>query len=155
MTPWTMLPSTGQRLVTLGEVSLTELAADDDEEKRRIIFGTIPRVDGIDASPDPLLELRSVIYFLSGRRRRAQLGNPFAAAPETKQIDGQHAEYAGVKGDPEPEIRMHDPSPRDVKIALVMMKRAYPGGYALNASACFPHYLKKQITDFRPTDKYE
>jgi len=35
-----------------------------------IIFDPIPRVDGIDASDDPLLELRAV-YLLSGRRRRA------------------------------------------------------------------------------------
>jgi hypothetical protein len=28
---------------------------------------------------------------------------------EAKQIDTQHAEHACVKGDPEPEIRMHQP----------------------------------------------
>jgi hypothetical protein len=26
---------------------------------------------------------------------------------EAKQVDGQHAEHAEVKGDPEPEIRLH------------------------------------------------
>jgi hypothetical protein len=26
---------------------------------------------------------------------------------EAKQINSQHSEHAGVKGDPEPEIRMH------------------------------------------------
>jgi len=31
----------------------------------------IPRVDGIEASADPLLELRAAVYLISGRRRRA------------------------------------------------------------------------------------
>jgi catalase len=44
--------------------------APDDEEHRRIIFDPIPRVDGIEASDDPLLELRAAIYLLSGRERR-------------------------------------------------------------------------------------
>jgi catalase len=39
----------------------------------QIIFGPIPRVDGIDPSADPLLELRAAIYLLSGRRRRAAM----------------------------------------------------------------------------------
>jgi len=38
---------------------------------RRIIFDPLPRVDGIDSSGDPLTEVRSDIYLLSGRRRRA------------------------------------------------------------------------------------
>ena len=40
-------------------------------EQKNIIFDPIPRVDGIDASEDPLLELRAAVYLLSGRRRRA------------------------------------------------------------------------------------
>jgi catalase len=53
-----------------GEVVLTEQASADDLEKRRIIFDPVPRVDGIDPSTDPLIEVRSTIYLLSGRRRR-------------------------------------------------------------------------------------
>jgi hypothetical protein len=30
----------------------------------------VARVDGIEASADPLLELRAAVYLLSGRRRR-------------------------------------------------------------------------------------
>lgn len=58
-------------LLTLGEVSLTARVADDDREKRRLIFDPIPRVDGIESSGDPLLQPRADIYLLSGRRRRA------------------------------------------------------------------------------------
>jgi len=56
-------------LVQLGTIELTAKAA-DDQEHRRIIFDPIPRVEGIEPSGDPLLELRAAIYLLSGRRRR-------------------------------------------------------------------------------------
>ena len=56
-------------LVHFGTVELTA-EAPDDEAHRRIIFDPIPRVDGIEPSADPLLELRAAIYLLSGRRRR-------------------------------------------------------------------------------------
>jgi catalase len=48
---------------------------DTEPERRRIIFDPIPRVDGIDSSGDPLSELRSEIYLLSGRRRRVAGGS--------------------------------------------------------------------------------
>jgi catalase len=53
-----------------GTITLTQLVSDDDQEKRKIIFDPIPRVDGIDPSDDPLIEIRSAIYLMSGRRRR-------------------------------------------------------------------------------------
>ena len=56
-------------VIPFGSIVLTEKAT-DDEEHRRIIFDPIPRVDGIESSGDPLLELRAAIYLLSGRRRR-------------------------------------------------------------------------------------
>jgi catalase len=58
-------------LFELGTVSLTELVPDSAAEQRHIIFDPIPRVDGIEPSQDPLLELRSAIYLLAGRRHRA------------------------------------------------------------------------------------
>lgn len=58
-----------RRIVSLGTIALTT-EAPDDEEHRRMIFDPIPRVDGIEASDDPLLELRAAIYLMSGRRRR-------------------------------------------------------------------------------------
>lgn len=56
-------------LVRFGGIELTAKAP-DDQEHRRIIFDPIPRVDGIEPSGDPLLELRAAIYLLSGLRRR-------------------------------------------------------------------------------------
>ena len=57
-------------LLDLGTITLTEPVADNAHEQKHIIFDPIPRVDGIDPSDDPLLELRAAVYLLSGRRRR-------------------------------------------------------------------------------------
>jgi catalase len=58
-------------LIEFGTVTLTGLAVDNESEQRHIIFDPVPRVDGIDPSNDPLIEVRSALYLLSGRRRRA------------------------------------------------------------------------------------
>lgn len=55
----------------LGGISLTSLVEDSAREQKQIIFDPIPRVDGIEPSDDPLLELRAAVYLISGRRRRA------------------------------------------------------------------------------------
>jgi len=54
-----------------GEISLTEIAPDNATKQQHIIFDPIPRVDGIEASADPLFEPRANIYLMAGRRRRA------------------------------------------------------------------------------------
>jgi catalase len=58
-----------------GEISLQEIAPNNASEQRHIIFDPIPRVDGIEASADPLFEPRANIYLMSGRRRRAAGGH--------------------------------------------------------------------------------
>jgi catalase len=57
--------------LTFGELSLNEVAENNAGEQQHIIFDPIPRVDGIEASADPLFEPRANIYLMSGRRRRA------------------------------------------------------------------------------------
>jgi catalase len=57
--------------LALGEISLTAIAPDNPTEQQRLIFDPIPRVDGIEASADPLFEPRANVYLMSGRRRRA------------------------------------------------------------------------------------
>ena len=56
--------------VELGTLELTNIMPDSLAQQKQIIFDPIPRVDGIEPSADPLLELRAAIYLLSGRRRR-------------------------------------------------------------------------------------
>jgi len=58
-------------VVEFGTVELKELVADNAQEQKQIIFDPIPRLDGIEPSEDPLLELRAAVYLISGRRRRA------------------------------------------------------------------------------------
>jgi catalase len=59
-----------RRLVHFGTIVLTARVPDDAHEQKQIIFDPIPRVDGIEPSDDPLLELRAAVYLISGRRRR-------------------------------------------------------------------------------------
>jgi catalase len=54
----------------LGTITLTAPVADNATEQKQIIFDPIPRVEGIEPSDDPLLELRAAVYLISGRRRR-------------------------------------------------------------------------------------
>jgi catalase len=60
-----------RREVPFGTISLTARIDDQVPDRRKIIFDPIPRVDGIESSGDPLTAVRSDIYLLSGRRRRA------------------------------------------------------------------------------------
>lgn len=57
--------------IAFGEISLTALVPDDAAQQKQIIFDPIPRVNGIEASKDPLFEPRANVYLMSGRRRRA------------------------------------------------------------------------------------
>jgi catalase len=60
-----------RKFLDLGTVSLTEPVLDQAHEQKQIIFDPIPRLEGIEPSDDPLLELRAAIYLISGRRRRS------------------------------------------------------------------------------------
>jgi catalase len=57
--------------IPFGTLTLTARVDDQELERRKIIFDPVPRVDGIDPSGDALTAVRSDIYLLSGRRRRA------------------------------------------------------------------------------------
>jgi catalase len=58
-------------VLPFGEIVLTAIAPENAREQQQIIFDPIPRVDGIEASADPLFEPRANIYLMTGRRRRA------------------------------------------------------------------------------------
>jgi catalase len=66
-----------REMVEFGVIELVEPVKENAAEQKQLIFDPIPRIDGIEASADPLLELRAAIYLLSGRRRRkAELETP-------------------------------------------------------------------------------
>jgi catalase len=58
-------------LEEFGTLTLTSVVPGNAAQQKQIIFDPIPRVDGIEPSADPLLELRAAIYLMSGRRRRS------------------------------------------------------------------------------------
>jgi catalase len=62
-----------RKIVELGTIKLESVVADHDQatEQKRIIFDPIPRVDGIDASDDPILQVRAGAYLIGGKERRA------------------------------------------------------------------------------------
>jgi len=60
-----------RKVVELGTLELTKPVADNAQEAKTVIFDPIPRLDGIEPSDDPLLELRAAVYLISGRKRRA------------------------------------------------------------------------------------
>ena len=66
--------------IPFGTITLTARVDDGEPERRKFIFDPVPRVDGIDSSGDPLTDVRSDIYLLSGRRRRAAVGDGRRAA---------------------------------------------------------------------------
>lgn len=55
----------------LGTITLSKMVDSMEPEMRKMILDPRPGVDGIEASDDPLFEVRAAIYILSGRRRRA------------------------------------------------------------------------------------
>jgi catalase len=72
-----------RQVIDFGTIDLTAEAPNNAAEQQHVIFDPIPRVDGIEASEDPLLELRAAIYLISGRQRRA------AETPERTSVSGR------------------------------------------------------------------
>jgi catalase len=62
-------PETRLQLI-FGDITLTAIAPDNAGAQQHIIFDPVPRIDGIEASADPLFEPRANIYLTTGRRRR-------------------------------------------------------------------------------------
>lgn len=61
-----------RRVVELGTISLESFVEDDAMQQKHIIFDPVPRdVPGVEASADPLLDVRAAVYLLAGRERRA------------------------------------------------------------------------------------
>lgn len=56
----------------LGKIELDTLLDEEEggKEQKRVIFDPIPRIEGVEASDDPLLEMRAAVYLISGRERR-------------------------------------------------------------------------------------
>jgi catalase len=62
-----------RKVVELGKITLDKVIDSEKQkaEQKKIIFDPVPRVQGIESSADPLLEMRAAIYIISGKQRRA------------------------------------------------------------------------------------
>lgn len=61
-----------RKLVELGTIKLDAVVEPEAsrEQEQSLIFDPIPRIAGVEASADPLLDMRAAIYLISGRGRR-------------------------------------------------------------------------------------
>ncbi|KAJ4293105.1 hypothetical protein N0V90_008387 [Kalmusia sp. IMI 367209] len=61
-----------RRVVELGEIKIEKKKSEEEslKEQKEVIFDPIPRVEGVEASDDPLLDVRANVYLISGRQRR-------------------------------------------------------------------------------------
>ncbi|HEY2761952.1 MAG TPA: catalase family peroxidase [Pirellulales bacterium] len=57
--------------VEFGTLTLEKRVNELEPEMKKMIFDPRPGVEGIEASDDPLFEVRAALYLMSGRRRRA------------------------------------------------------------------------------------
>lgn len=62
-----------REVVVLGKIQVESVLGEEESlgEQKRVIFDPIPRVEGVEASADPLLDMRAAVYLISGRERRA------------------------------------------------------------------------------------
>ena len=62
-----------RKQIDLGTVQLNKIMPIDEskKEQKHIIFDPIPRVNGIEPSADPLLDMRAAVYLITGKERRA------------------------------------------------------------------------------------
>lgn len=62
-----------REVVELGRIELEKILGEEESKKlqKYVIFDPIPRVEGVEASDDPLLDVRAAVYLISGKGRRA------------------------------------------------------------------------------------
>lgn len=56
-------------------------------QQKRIIFDPIPRIEGVEPSDDPLLEIRANVYLISGQQRRSAPGEDAAQGEATDVLE--------------------------------------------------------------------
>ncbi|KAL6805208.1 catalase-like domain-containing protein [Trichoderma sp. SZMC 28012] len=59
-----------RKVVELGTISLVDVLNDNAAQQKYIIFDPIPRIDGVEASDDQLLQYRAGAYLISGLEHR-------------------------------------------------------------------------------------
>jgi catalase len=75
-----------RKIVELGRVKIEKTLSNEEslKEQKHIIFDPIPRVEGVDVSDDPLLDVRASVYLISGKQRREAKDDQAADAAPTE-----------------------------------------------------------------------
>lgn len=62
-----------REIVELGTLKIEKTLSEEESsvQQKKVIFDPIPRVEGVEPSDDPLLEVRANVYLISGQQRRA------------------------------------------------------------------------------------
>ena len=66
-----------RNIVELGTLKIEKTLSEEESlvQQKKVIFDPIPRVEGVEPSDDPLLEVRANVYLISGQQRRATQGS--------------------------------------------------------------------------------
>jgi catalase len=77
-----------RKIVELGLIKVEKTLSDEEslKEQKHVIFDPIPRVDGVEVSDDPLLDVRASVYLIAGKQRRE--------AKDTGTVDVAQSETA-------------------------------------------------------------
>ncbi|KAF2025640.1 heme-dependent catalase [Setomelanomma holmii] len=75
-----------RKFVELGAIQIDKSLSEEEslKEQKHIIFDPIPRVEGVEASDDPLLDTRANVYLVSGKQRRGEKGGEAAEVKQTE-----------------------------------------------------------------------
>lgn len=72
-----------RKQVELGTVKIDKVKSEEESQKeqKHIIYDPVPRVEGVESSADPLIDMRAAIYLISGKVRRAAAEDAPLIAP--------------------------------------------------------------------------
>lgn len=74
--------------VEFGLIKVEKSLSDEEslKEQKRIIFDPIPRVDGVNVSDAPMLDIRANLYLISGEQRREAKDGKLADVEQTQEV---------------------------------------------------------------------
>jgi catalase len=77
-----------RKVVALGLIKVEKTLSDEEslKEQKHVIFDPIPRVDGVDVSDDPLLDVRASVYLIAGKQRREAKDNGTAGVAQSETV---------------------------------------------------------------------
>jgi catalase len=75
-----------RKIVELGIVKVVKTLSEEEslKEQKHVIFDPIPRVEGVEVSDDPLLDVRASVYLISGKQRREAKDDDAADVAKTE-----------------------------------------------------------------------